>query len=210
MSQREKPRSRKLTEFFKKNTQEDSEKKPVGNVSEQLKPSESSVEEDVAKHILELVESRTGQSKTRSLVEEESSKEVSSVKTSKPLADELLEQILAEEIKPIECDNKGVCTDGIKVGEFFIDKYGVKRQRGFVNTTRLPVYLDVVVEEAKVSPLLSKAYSIQTSRNALAIVPEDFICELQERYGVVLEGFEKCAQGKGVTVFDTHGKKRVR
>jgi len=210
LSQRERPRNRKLTEFFKKNMQEDSEKKAFGSANDQLKQPESSAEEDVAKHILELVESRASQSRMRSRVEEESRREDNLLKTPQPLREELLEQILAEEIKPIECDNKGLCSDGIKVGDFFTDKYGVKRQRGFVNTTRLPVYLDVVVEEAKVSPLLSKAYSIQTSRNALAIVPEDFICELQERYGVILEGFEKCTQGKGVSVFDTHGKRRVR
>ncbi|ADG90502.1 hypothetical protein [Thermosphaera aggregans] len=210
MSLKDRQRNRKLTEFFKKNVEKASTNKVEGSISEQPKQPESSVEEDVTKQILELVESRTSQLKAKSQVGEEPDKKPPQAKPPQSLGDELLEQIVAEEIKPIECDSKGFCTDGIKVGDFFVDKYGVKRQRGFVNTTRLPVYLDVVVEEAKVAPLLSRAYSIETSRNALAIVPEDFICELQERYGVVLQGFEKCSQGRGVSAFDTHGKRKVR
>ncbi len=104
------------------------------------------------------------------------------------ILDEILNKGLTDEF--LKCDNTGKCTDGRRLGEIYIDKYGFKRQRGFVRTTRTPVYVDWIVEEATISKLLPKAYKLVTSRGAVAIIPEDFLCELQERYGVIIKSDE--------------------
>lgn len=211
MPSKEKPRNRKLTEFFKQSERSNEESRPSIKNEEPSGHSNMEVEEDIVKHILGLLDAHSQKSKTRETsTTKDSGSESQEKEPTRVLESEVLDKVLEEDIKPIECDNKGVCLDGLKVGEVFTDKYGVKRQRGYVNTTRLPVYLDVIVEEAKVSPLLSKAYSIQTSRNALAIVPDDFICELQERYGVILMGFEKCVGGKVSSIFDKKGGRSSR
>jgi len=110
--------------------------------------------------------------------------------------DELLYKGLSE--KEVVCDASGRCSDGISVGEIYVDKYGFKRQRGYVNTTRLPVFIDWIVEEAYVRELFPKTYVVETSRGSLAIVPEDFLCELHARYGVVLVNYDKCKNYKPV------------
>ena len=104
------------------------------------------------------------------------------------ILDEILNKGLTDEF--LKCDNTGKCTDGRRLGEIYTDKYGFKRQRGFVRTTRTPVYVDWIVEEATISKLLPKAYKLVTSRGAVAIIPEDFLCELQERYGVIIKSDE--------------------
>jgi len=110
--------------------------------------------------------------------------------------DELLYKGLSE--KEVVCDASGHCSDGINVGEIYVDKYGFKRQRGYVNTTRLPIFIDWIVEEAFVRELFPKTYVVETSRGSLAIVPEDFLCELYARYGVVLANYDKCKNYKPV------------
>lgn len=206
MPSKEKPRNRKLTEFFKQSEKNIDESRAPQKKEESQ--THSNVEDDIVKHVLSLLDAHSKQLKTRETSgKKEPSLESQSKELLHGLESDILDKVLEEDIKPIECDNKGVCLDGLKVGEIFTDKYGVKRQRGYVNTTRLPVYLDVIVEEGVVSPLLSKSYSIQTSRNAVAIVPEDFICELQQRYGVILKGFEKCTGEKVSSIFE---KKRGR
>ncbi len=109
--------------------------------------------------------------------------------------DEILNKGLTDEF--LKCDSSGKCTDGRRLGEIYVDKYGFKRQRGFVRTTRTPVYVDWIVEEATISKLLPKAYKLVTSRGAVAIIPDDFLCELQERYGVIIKNDEiNCKSGK--------------
>ena len=109
--------------------------------------------------------------------------------------DEILNKGLTDEF--LKCDNSGKCTDGRRLGEIYVDKYGFKRQRGFVRTTRTPVYVDWIVEEATISKLLPKAYKLVTSRGAVAIIPDDFLCELQERYGVIIKNDEvNCKSSK--------------
>jgi len=123
--------------------------------------------------------------------EEESDEQVITVSNIIPtgkILDEILNKGLTDEF--LKCDNTGKCTDGKRLGEIYTDKYGFKRQRGFVRTTRTPVYVDWIVEEATISKLLPKAYKLVTSRGAVAIIPEDFLCELQERYGVIIKSDE--------------------
>jgi len=110
--------------------------------------------------------------------------------------DELLYKGLSE--KEVVCDASGRCSDGISVGEIYVDKYGFKRQRGYVNTTRLPIFIDWIVEEAFVRELFPKTYVVESSRGSLAVVPEDFLCELHARYGVVLVNYDKCKNYKPV------------
>ncbi|MCD6488590.1 MAG: hypothetical protein J7K21_05130 [Desulfurococcales archaeon] len=98
--------------------------------------------------------------------------------------------------KPIElgsiisCNNQGECSDGIKISEIFVDNFGFRRQRGFVRTSRLPIILDWLIEEGVVKKVLPRAYKLETNRGALALVPEDFICELVKRYGVIIKNYD--------------------
>ncbi|RLG88768.1 MAG: hypothetical protein DRO16_04785 [Thermoprotei archaeon] len=113
---------------------------------------------------------------------------------------EILDKILWEGLGKdnVVCDSTGKCTDGISVGEIYNDQYGFKRQRGYVNTTRLPVYTDWIVEEGLVKKILPRAYGLKTNRGAVALIPEDFLCELQARYGVVLLNYDRCTKYKPV------------
>lgn len=132
--------------------------------------------------------------------------EETAVETSKPDLEELgeaevpsgevLDTILSKSVEDIRCDSTGKCNDGRYIGEIFTDRYGFKRQRGFVNTTRLPVFLDWIVEEATIQQVLPRAYSLKTNRGSVALVPEDFLCELHTRYGVLLKNYEKCSNYK--------------
>ncbi len=96
----------------------------------------------------------------------------------------------ADQLRRIECGQDGLCSDGRRISEVFVDEYGFRRQRGFVRTTRIPVFLDWVVEEAVVEKLLERAYVVKTNRGAMAIVPVDFLCELDKRYGVLLKNYD--------------------
>ncbi|MCD6195980.1 MAG: hypothetical protein J7J82_04260 [Staphylothermus sp.] len=113
---------------------------------------------------------------------------------------EILDKILWEGLSKdnVVCDSTGKCTDGISVGEIYNDQYGFRRQRGYVNTTRLPVYTDWIVEEGLVKKILPRAYGLKTNRGAVALIPEDFLCELQARYGVVLLNYDRCTKYNSV------------
>jgi len=106
------------------------------------------------------------------------------------ILDEILYKGLMQE--DVSCNAGGQCSDGRSVGEVFVDRYGFRRQRGFLNTTRLPVFLDWIVEEAVVKELFPKTYVVETSRGSLAVIPEDFLCELHTRYGVLILNYDKC------------------
>lgn len=106
-----------------------------------------------------------------------------------------IDKILYESgLEPIICKPTGLCSDGRRVGEVFRDKYGLLRQRGFLNTTRQTVYLDFMLEKAVVKQLLPNTFKIETERGSLAIVPEDFLCEMNYRYGVMLVNYDKCKE----------------
>lgn len=120
------------------------------------------------------------------------------VELSKPLipTGSVLEEILFKglEAEDVRCDQSGKCSDGHFVGEVFEDKYGFKRQRGYVNTTRLPIYLDWIIEEASVNKLFAQVYLVKTNRDSLALIPEEYICELNRRYGVIIKNYDKCVE----------------
>ncbi len=124
------------------------------------------------------------------------------------LIDIILEKGLGTE--DVRCDEYGRCSDGINVGEIFTDKYGFQRQRGYLRTTRIPVYTDWIVEEAVVTKILPKAHKLVTNRGAVALVPEDFLCELQERYGVILKNYGKCKNKPTLLNTPTNGNKNIK
>lgn len=95
----------------------------------------------------------------------------------------------------VQCDKRGECEDGVKVGEVFSDSRGVRWQRTFIETTRLPIYLNFIVEEALIKGKVGKAFNIVTSRGARALIPEDYICEAISRYGLDIK-IEKCRNYK--------------
>ncbi|MEZ0394745.1 MAG: hypothetical protein ABWK00_06890 [Desulfurococcaceae archaeon] len=97
-------------------------------------------------------------------------------------------------VRRIECGQDLSCSDGRRVGESFVDELGIPRYRGFLNTTRIPIYLDWILERGKLRKLTKKAYVVETDRGALAVVPPDYLCELQHRYGVLIEGLEGCEE----------------
>lgn len=111
---------------------------------------------------------------------------------------ELLDKIAANQsLKRLECDNNGVCKDGVRVGEKLVDEYGVERKRGFLNTTRLPIFLDWISETGSVEKLSDRTFVVKTEKGALAVVPDHFICEFQYRYGIAIPGFdERCKDYK--------------
>jgi len=133
---------------------------------------------------------------------------------SRPLvpSGEILDQILQEGLDTgdVKCNNMGKCNDGKNIGEIFVDKYGFKRQRGFVNTTRFPVFLDWIVEEAEVQKILPRAYSVRTNRGSLALIPEDFLCELHTRYGVILKNYDKCRNYRSIIGREAQRSRRKR
>ncbi len=122
---------------------------------------------------------------------------------------EILHKLLEKPIRTVNeimCGPDGLCRDNRRLSEVFIDEYGFKRQRGFVRTTRLPVFLDWIIEEAVVTKILPTAYKVKTSRGAVALVPENFLCELDKRYGVILKNYD-CSNYK-LSITPSEKKKR--
>ncbi|AFK51091.1 hypothetical protein TCELL_0667 [Thermogladius calderae 1633] len=127
----------------------------------------------------------------------EASKEVVAEQKTSIAVDVLSKIASSPSFKRIECDVNGVCKDGVRVGDNVVDEYGIERKRGFVNTTRLPIFLDWVLETANVDRLTDKTFIVKTNRGALAVVPDHFLCELQYRYGITILGLdEKCRDYK--------------
>lgn len=132
--------------------------------------------------------------------------DLSIIPTGKILEEILYKGLSDKEI--ISCNNNGECNDGRRVGEIFEDKYGFRRQRGFVNTTRLPIFLDWIVEEAVIEEILPKTYVVKTNRGSLALIPEDYLCELHTRYGVIIKNYDKCRKYKPSIGSETTKKRR--
>lgn len=187
-----KTRSRKLTEFMtpkSRASEEPREPQPQPKESGQQERQETGIDE--IKEII-LRKTRAAQKSSRDAVNRET------VET--PVQDNVNGKIMStieaiaasSHVRIVECDQQGVCNDGRRIGEVFTDEYGLKRQRGFINTTRLPIFLDFIVEEAEANPVLKKAYVVRTARGSLALVPDDFICELNSRYGIIVSSMDKC------------------
>lgn len=95
-----------------------------------------------------------------------------------------------KEFRYLECNKQGICADGRQLGEVFLDR-GLRWQRTFLSTTRLPIFLDFVAEESVIRGRIGKAFIVVTERGAQAIIPEEFICEAAKRYGVLVN-IDKC------------------
>jgi hypothetical protein len=125
--------------------------------------------------------------------------------------DEILEYGLGKD--DVVCYSNGSCSDGVSVGETYTDKYGFLRQRGFVNTTRVTIYTDWIVEKGVVKKILPKAYGLKTNRGAVALVPEDYLCELEARYWIKLLNYDKCKNYRAIIEWGSKsrsGKRRKR
>lgn len=175
--------------------------------------SETSAQESIDSIIKELVAERKKFETTP--VESRDSKDSvcetleSSSKPSIPtgeVVDDILEKGLGSE--DVVCSSDGKCIDGLNIGEVFTDKYGFKRKRGFVNTTRLPIYLDWIVEEGIVREIMHKTYVLETNLGSRAIIPEDYLCEFQFRYGIVIKNYDKCIGYKSILVKGDIDKKK--
>jgi len=131
---------------------------------------------------------------------------------SKPVVPErdVLDRILYEGLHDGEviCHSNGTCSDGHNVSDIYVDKYGFRRQRGFVTTTRLPVYLDWIVEEAIVEEIMPRTFVVKTNRGTLAVIPEDFLCELHTRYGIIIKNYDKCKNYKPSVSRDTSRRRK--
>jgi len=199
-------------------SEEISTSKPEENLKEETESAKESIDEDISdllsilgkrktidKSPMETISSSTEQVPISEIVNEKSdllAKSIAEIDVGKlelPTG-EILDKILWEGLGKdnVVCDSTGKCTDGISVGEIYNDQYGFRRQRGYVNTTRLPVYTDWIVEEGLVKKILPRAYGLKTNRGAVALIPEDFLCELQARYGVVLLNYDRCTKYKPV------------
>ncbi len=179
-------------------------------------PTQESTSMDSGKTIDDLLKSivekkkeinKAGVGEGKKTVKIDIEKDLSIIPTGKVL-EEILYKGLSNE--DITCYSNGKCSDGKSIGEIFVDKYGFRRQRGFVNTTRLPVFLDWIVEEAVIEEILPKTYVVKTNRGSLAIIPEDYLCELHTRYGVIIKNYDKCKNYKPSIGGETIRSRRKR
>lgn len=191
-------KNRRLTDFMKKKEAPKGESAPAPPVPGPGKEEPQEVYEELLK-IMGTVPKEVSEARPQ-----EGAREAKEEAKEAPLDEEMakvlenLEKILNDSnINVIECTSNKECSDGISVGEVFVDKYGIKRQRGFLKTSRMPIYVDFIVEKGEVEPVLRRAYVVRTSRGAMAIVPSSFLCELSTRYGVLLEANE-CEEEKGL------------
>ncbi len=155
------------------------------------RPSESGVEV-LGRHGQEVEEPEAveaGEQLAEPVLEESISIDNSIIPTGRIL-DELLYKGLGT--MDVRCNEKGECSDGLSVGSVYTDKYGFRRVRGYLITTRIPVYTDWIIEEAVIKKILPRAYRLETNRGAVALVPDDYLCTLQERWGVIIKNYGKC------------------
>jgi len=202
---------RKITDFAKRSVASE-EKKLDEKVS---KPVEECVEVEI-EEILRSRMQRTRETTNEGIIkskEQEDQKDQTSQLLSNELAEKLTliarEAALKMQVEFIECDKQGNCSDGKKVSEIFEDSRGVKWQRAFLPTSRSPIFLNFIAEDSKVIGRVGRALIIETSRGARAIIPEDYICEMNSRYGVILN-IEKCSTYKTSHLSDRGGRVKKR
>ncbi len=203
------PITRLLESLEKKQKQETVGKEEVS----EKKESSATIIDEILKILSEQEETGFREEKRREKAEAEKKPEkpkeiekekdvrekVVQTKEEKPLVElgiitgELIKKLLALPVGPergIVCDNTGKCSDGRNISDIFVDNYGVKRQRGFIRTSRIPIIVDWVAEKARAEKILTKAYKVETSRGAMALIPDEFICDMVKRYGVLIEGVD--------------------
>lgn len=192
---------KKLTDFTRKTSSTVSESKDevLENTEVSRNKTEKTVNgETVLKELLEVLMQKQKTTQLEEIAEEKHA-EIPAAKEITPEIQPVKEEKLAEiaqeafqkgEITIIECNKQGLCIDGKKISDVFEAK-GLKWQRTFLSTTRLPIYLDFVAEEAEVKGRVGKAFIIVSARGAKAIVPDDFLCEALKRYGILIDA-DKC------------------
>ncbi|MEM1638707.1 MAG: hypothetical protein QXJ69_01335 [Desulfurococcaceae archaeon] len=192
---------KKLTDFIKKPSapgEEDAKQNKKEAENRQI-PSSEEESEFVFEELVKLIEQ-----KQKSIVQQEEAvesrkpvakSEVKEEREPKPFEEDKIINVAHEaflkDITVIECNKQGICVDGRRLGEVFEDSRGLKWQRSFLNTTRIPIYLDFIAEEAEIKGRVGKALVVVSSRGAKAIIPDDFICEAVSRYGIILD-IDKC------------------
>lgn len=197
MKRKKETRNRRLTDFMKKRREEARAPPPAPQ------PEKRASQEEVLEEILKIMgalSERAEEARPPEEVREEAKKGAEGVVIDEEMAKVLnnIEKIISDSnINILECASNKECSDGINVGELFVDKHGIRRQRGFLKTSRMPIYVDFIVENGEVEPVLRRAYVVKTSRGAMAIVPNSFLCELSARYGVLLST-EECVEEKGL------------
>lgn len=201
---------KKLTDFIKKPSVQ-KEKEVKRNTVEVTKEDASA---NVAGESMEVLEElvKILEQKQKSIVQREETVEAQKPSFKPDIAEEkkegkelklfeedkvisVAQEAFQKDIRIIECSKQGICADGRKLGEVFEDSKGLKWQRSFLNTTRIPIFLDFIAEEAEIKGRVGKAAVVVSSRGAKAIIPEDFICEAISRYGIILN-IDKCSNYK--------------
>jgi hypothetical protein len=202
---------KKLTDYAKKEEPKqgleasgESQESISREVSKQLAKAES-VESSIIEEVLQIIEKKhkaAQQSRSVETIGGKASEKIEEQQVEQrkePRLEEILEiarrAIERREIKIIECDKSGMCMDNRRIGEVYQDEHGIKWQRTFINTTRLPIFLDFLAEEAELKGRIGKAFVIETSRGGRAIIPDNFICEAISRYGILIN-IEKCTSYK--------------
>lgn len=191
MSVLKKPK--KITDFAKRNITSEEKKLSTG-ASKPVEESSDVEIEEILRSRMHKVKEIAGESIITDKKQENQDIQVSQLFNS-DLAEKLTliarEAALKMQVEFIECDKQGNCSDGKKVSEVFEDSRGVKWQRAFLPTSRSPIFLNFIAEDSKIIGRVGRALIIETSRGARAIIPEDYICELTSRYGIILN-IDKC------------------
>jgi hypothetical protein len=207
---------KKLTDFIKKPSvkedKEQVEKETIEVAKKDVSAGEAGGGEEVLVELVKIleqkqkaVEAQKPSLKTNVREEEKEVKELRPFEEDKVIS--IAQEAFQRDIRLIECNKQGVCADGRKLGEVFEDSKGLKWQRSFLNTTRIPLFLDFIAEEAEIKGRVGKAAVIVSSRGAKAIIPEDFICEAISRYGIILS-IDKCSNFKPSPWADRTRKKQ--
>jgi len=205
---------KKITDFASKTPK--SEKKPS---EEEFKSNNESIEiEELLRTRVrrEKIEEKPPTTTTRSIEEQKQPTKIQATETPSSINNTLEKLLLLAreaasrlQVEFLECDKQGNCNDGRRIGEVFEDSRGVKWQRGFLVTSRLPIFLNFIAEDSKIVGRIGKAFIIETAHGAKTIIPEDYICEMTSRYGVILN-IEKCSNYKTSPWSERGGKSKKR
>lgn len=205
-------RYKKLTDYAKRQ-EEDAARQPKldeKSVTPDRKIAEGS--ESVLREVLEAIiqryRSTHAETSKQARQEPEETGETERRSTANEILELAQEAYQRTEVKLIECDKQGTCNDGRRVGEVYEDSKGLKWQRGFLSTSRIPIFVDFIVEEAKIAGRVGKAFIIVSSRDSKAIIPEDYICEASSKYGILLD-LEKCSSFR-ISPWSSKSKKKQK
>lgn len=206
--QKKQVKHKKLVDFTKKKEESRVEASSTSR-GEKIESSERFIEE-----IIEVIEQKQRESTSNIVIEERPGKTIDKLGELEKPVDQSMSKITSmveksfknSSVKFIECNKQGICNDGRRISEVFEDEDGLKWQRGFLNTTRLPIFLDFLAEDARIIGRIGKAIIVESIRGSRAIVPDSFICEIISRYGILLD-VDKCSNYKALS-WGEKGKKK--